>query len=346
MQRRPPRRRRNPCTNITASSVEAADFKMPGGLDVVWTSENYHDLHNAMFGKPDMKVLDKAIFDALKPGGVFLVEDHVAASGSGARDTDTLHRIDPELVKQEVTSVGFKFEGGSDVLHNPDDTHDAKVFGPAGPQRQVSVQIPQAEALTARKRTDSQRAARRRIRRASGREDGVPVGGRSALADDPESPHRRCVGRRDDRLGWLLRASGIARQWLRRTHGHRCRSGPRSLRRLRLDRNWRSHRQHLYRHVQSPQLADLQYADAHDLARQLLATIILDVEHHAVLARLAGLGVRDGAVDTQCAVAFTGVQHLSSSAEAQMVPASRAHSCALEHGRLAMRANPRRTRRT
>ena len=122
----------NPCTNITASSVDAADFKMPGGLDVVWTSENYHDLHNAMFGKPDMKVLDKAIFDALKPGGVFIVEDHVAASGSGARDTDTLHRIDPELVKQEVTSVGFKFEGGSDVLHNPDDAHDAKVFGLQG----------------------------------------------------------------------------------------------------------------------------------------------------------------------------------------------------------------------
>ena len=79
---------------------------------MVWTSENYHDLHNAMFGKPDMKAFDRTIFDALKPGGVFIVEDHVAAAGSGARDTDTLHRIDPELVKQEVTSVGFVFVGG------------------------------------------------------------------------------------------------------------------------------------------------------------------------------------------------------------------------------------------
>ena len=118
----------NACGNISAESLSAADFKLPGGLDVVWTSENYHDLHNAFFGKPDMKVIDKAIFDALKPGGVFMVEDHVAAAGSGARDTETLHRIDPELVKQEVTSVGFVFEGGSDVLHNPDDPHDVKVF--------------------------------------------------------------------------------------------------------------------------------------------------------------------------------------------------------------------------
>jgi predicted methyltransferase len=118
----------NPCTNITADSQNAADLKLPKGLDVVWTSENYHDLHNAYFGKPDMKVFNRAVFDALKPGGLYIVEDHVAAPGSGARDTDTLHRIDPELVKQEVTSAGFIFVGGSDVLHNPEDPHTARVF--------------------------------------------------------------------------------------------------------------------------------------------------------------------------------------------------------------------------
>jgi predicted methyltransferase len=118
----------NACSNISADTQDASALKLPTGLDVVWTSENYHDLHNAYFGKPDLKVLDRAVYDALKPGGVFIVEDHAAAAGSGARDTETLHRIDPELVKQEVTSVGFVFVGGSDVLHNPEDTHDAKVF--------------------------------------------------------------------------------------------------------------------------------------------------------------------------------------------------------------------------
>jgi predicted methyltransferase len=118
----------NPCTNITDDSQNAADFHLPSGLDVVWTSENYHDLHNPYFGKPDMAAFDRVIFNALKRGGVFIVEDHVAAAGSGARDTETLHRIDPELVKKEVTSVGFVFVAGSDVLHNADDPHDAKVF--------------------------------------------------------------------------------------------------------------------------------------------------------------------------------------------------------------------------
>lgn len=118
----------NPCTNVTADIRPAADFSLPGGLDVVWTSENYHDLHNAMFGSPDMKAFDSAIFKALKPGGVFIIEDHAAEAGSGARDTDTLHRIDVSLVRQEATSAGFVFVAASDVLHNADDPHTAKVF--------------------------------------------------------------------------------------------------------------------------------------------------------------------------------------------------------------------------
>ncbi|MGH8232128.1 MAG: class I SAM-dependent methyltransferase [Steroidobacteraceae bacterium] len=118
----------NPCTNVTADSKDADDFSLPSGLDVVWTSENYHDLHNKMFGPPDIHAFDSAIFKALKPGGVFVVEDHAAEPGSGARDTDTLHRIDQKLVVKEVTSVGFVLDSSSNLLHHADDPHTAKVF--------------------------------------------------------------------------------------------------------------------------------------------------------------------------------------------------------------------------
>jgi predicted methyltransferase len=75
--------------------------------------------------------IDKAVFKALKSGGIFLVLDHAAQSGSGFRDTSTLHRIDPDAVKQEVESAGFKLLGESTVLQNKADPHTAKVFDPA-----------------------------------------------------------------------------------------------------------------------------------------------------------------------------------------------------------------------
>jgi len=118
----------NPCNNVTETMPAPDDLMLPSNADVVWTTENYHDLHDPLYGKPDMKAFDTAVFNALKPGGIFIVEDHVAAAGSGANDTNTLHRIDPELVKQEVTSAGFVYVGASQVLHNPDDQHTAKVF--------------------------------------------------------------------------------------------------------------------------------------------------------------------------------------------------------------------------
>jgi predicted methyltransferase len=58
---------------------------------------------------------------------VFVVLDH-AAPGTGLSATDTLHRIDPEAVKSEVTAAGFTFAGQSDVLANPADPHTALVF--------------------------------------------------------------------------------------------------------------------------------------------------------------------------------------------------------------------------
>jgi predicted methyltransferase len=81
-------------------------------------------------GPANVAVWNEEVFAALKPGGVFLVIDHVAESGSGLRDTERLHRIDPEAIKQEVESAGFVLESESDVLRNPADDHTATSFDP------------------------------------------------------------------------------------------------------------------------------------------------------------------------------------------------------------------------
>jgi predicted methyltransferase len=106
-------------------------LSVPQKVDIVFTSQNYHDYHDPFMGPVDMKKFDEQVFEALKPGGVFIVIDHIAPAGSGISDTNTLHRIDPEVVKQEVESAGFVFDGSSDALINPKDPLNIKVFDPS-----------------------------------------------------------------------------------------------------------------------------------------------------------------------------------------------------------------------
>jgi predicted methyltransferase len=116
--------------NVSLLRGPAAEFKLPESVDLVFTNQNYHDYHDKFMGPVDMAAFDKQIFDSLKPGGVFVVIDNVAPAGSGFSATDTTHRVDPEAVKQEVESVGFVFDGSSDVLKNPADTHTLVSYTP------------------------------------------------------------------------------------------------------------------------------------------------------------------------------------------------------------------------
>ena len=112
-----------------AAALDAARY--PEKLDMFWISQNYHDLHDSFMGPVDMAAFNRTVFAALKPGGLYIVLDHVAAKGSPADVTDTLHRIEPSTVRREVEAVGFKFEAESDVLANPSDPHTAGVFDPS-----------------------------------------------------------------------------------------------------------------------------------------------------------------------------------------------------------------------
>ena len=114
--------------NVSVIKTPINNLSAPESLDVVWTSQNYHDLKDDFFKPADTALVNKAIFNALKPGGVYVVLDHSAPKGSGVADTQTLHRIDEAVVKKEVLAAGFRFVGESKALRNPADARDKLVF--------------------------------------------------------------------------------------------------------------------------------------------------------------------------------------------------------------------------
>jgi predicted methyltransferase len=116
-------------SNVTVVVEPFGQLKTPVPVDLVWTSQNYHDLHN--LPGLDLTVFNQLVFAALKPGGIYLILDHAAAPGSGTDNTATLHRIDPQSVKKEVLAAGFVFAGSSKLLERPSDPHTLKVFDPA-----------------------------------------------------------------------------------------------------------------------------------------------------------------------------------------------------------------------
>jgi predicted methyltransferase len=116
--------------NIIVSDEPVASA-LPSGLDAVFIRQNYHDLYDKFMGPADVPAFNKAVFAALKPGGVYVVLDHAAIAGSGVSATETLHRIDPARVKKDVLAAGFKLDAESSILANKADDHTKNVFDPS-----------------------------------------------------------------------------------------------------------------------------------------------------------------------------------------------------------------------
>ena len=105
--------------NVEVVVVEGYDaIPLPQQVNMVWTTENYHDLANR-----DIAPINAEVFRILRSGGIYFVEDH-AAPGTGVSVTSTLHRIDPAAVREQVEAAGFTLEAESDILRNPADPHD------------------------------------------------------------------------------------------------------------------------------------------------------------------------------------------------------------------------------
>jgi predicted methyltransferase len=111
--------------NVSFVATDFVTIASPEPLDLVWTSQNYHDMHNP--GRNlDIVGANKAILGALKKGGTYIVLDHQSAKG--VEFDAQLHRIDKEKVKAEVIAAGFQYVGESTVLANPADDGTKMVF--------------------------------------------------------------------------------------------------------------------------------------------------------------------------------------------------------------------------
>jgi predicted methyltransferase len=90
----------------------------PGSLDAVIINMNYHDMVGQGFNRND---INRAVFTALKPGGIYGLVDNSAKPGTGANDANTLHRIDENFEVGEIEKAGFRLAATSDILRNPND---------------------------------------------------------------------------------------------------------------------------------------------------------------------------------------------------------------------------------
>jgi predicted methyltransferase len=116
---------------VSADLVAMPDATQPA--DVLWLHLFYHDLHTTLIQARGATAarFNRAVYERLKPGGSYVIVDHAAAVGTGMSDAQSLHRIEPALVREEVEAAGFVLGAESTMLANKDDPHSVKVFDPS-----------------------------------------------------------------------------------------------------------------------------------------------------------------------------------------------------------------------
>ena len=102
-----------------------------GGLDLVTLMFNYHDFG---FLGVDRARMNRAIFEALKPGGTYVVADHAGRPGTGITESGTLHRIEESFLRAEVEAAGFRLAAEGNFLRNPNDPRDQNTPNPPQPK--------------------------------------------------------------------------------------------------------------------------------------------------------------------------------------------------------------------
>jgi predicted methyltransferase len=113
--------------SLVVDAAESFDTAIGTPLDAVFMVLFYHD---TAYDGTDRPAMNSAIYNALRPGGVYIVIDHHAPEGSGLTYVNDTHRIDAGIVRDEIMAAGFVLDAESDMLANPDDDHLRNVFDP------------------------------------------------------------------------------------------------------------------------------------------------------------------------------------------------------------------------
>ena len=129
-------RSRNPSAGNMISVTQKFEAPVPpevgaGGLDLVTLMFNYHDLGHMGV---DRDAMNKAVFAAVKRGGIYVIADHSGRPGTGISESGTLHRVEEAFLRHEVESAGFKLAEQGHFLRNPSDPRDKNTPDPPQPK--------------------------------------------------------------------------------------------------------------------------------------------------------------------------------------------------------------------
>jgi predicted methyltransferase len=129
-------RKKNPALGHITAVTRAFDNPVPpelaaNSLDLVTFMFNYHDMGHMGVNRAQ---LNRAVFAALKPGGIYIVADHSGRPGTGISESNTLHRIEEAFLRREVEAAGFRLAEQGNFLRNPNDPRDKNTPEPPMPK--------------------------------------------------------------------------------------------------------------------------------------------------------------------------------------------------------------------
>ncbi len=108
--------------------VDEVALPTDGTMDADIIVLAYHEL---WLTEEDRSELNRRVFAALKPGGVYGIVDHHAAEGAGTDVIQSLHRIEERVITEEISAAGFSLAARADFLGNPDDDRSLRIFDPS-----------------------------------------------------------------------------------------------------------------------------------------------------------------------------------------------------------------------